>query len=194
MYETEANIIVAALEAQSPGRASAVTGPGPTATVRYYVAGTSIVFNTILFRDKITSQAVTEPQGGILWGFRDNPTNEDGARRAASQMIEWLSKQIDMTAIETEFSSYTPTELRIALDRVAKHPLRGSETSYDGLTGHGSVTNGQPIEGVRIRRDGDSYCFRLTEVSGALYSWEELAMKTTSFAGFVQAMRALLGA
>jgi hypothetical protein len=84
------------------------------------------------------------------------------------------------------------TDIRIALGQVAKHPLRGPETSYDAVTGNGKVSAGQPSAGVRIRRDGDAYVFQLTEVSGDLYSWDELTMKTTSFPGFVQAMRDLL--
>jgi len=39
MYAKESNIIVDALEALIPGRTSAVTGPGPTATVRFHVEG-----------------------------------------------------------------------------------------------------------------------------------------------------------
>jgi hypothetical protein len=50
----------------------------------------------------------------------------------------------------------------------------------------------KPVAGVRIRRDGDSYRFRLTEVSGGLYSWDELTMTATSFPGFILAMRNLL--
>jgi hypothetical protein len=192
-YENEARAIVAALEKQVPGRASAVTGPGPTTTVRYYVEGTPIVFNAIMVEDKIMSQAVTEPQGGILWGIKENPLNEEGARRAASQMIEWLTMQIDTRAIEAQFNTYAVTDIRLAMHRVAEHPLRGSETSYRAVTGNGKVSAGQPAAGVRIRRDGHSYRFRLTEVTGELYSWDELTMKTTSFLGFVHAMRDLLG-
>lgn len=187
-----AAIIVAAFEAAVPGRASATTGPGPVATVRYYVEGTPIVFSAIVFGDKIESQIGTEPQGGILWGIKENPLTDEGARNAAAQMIEWLSTQIDIRAVAEEFNVHTVADIRIALHRVAKHPLRGSETSYDAVTGNGKVSAGQPVAGVRIRRDGDSYRFRLTEVSGELYSWDELSMKTTSFAGFVQAMRDLL--
>jgi hypothetical protein len=95
MYELEAKIIASLLEARIPGRASAVTGPGPTATVRYYVEGTPIVFNTILFNGRIMSQAFSEPGGGIMWGVKENPLNEDGARRAASQMIEWITARVD---------------------------------------------------------------------------------------------------
>jgi hypothetical protein len=185
-------IIVAAFEEQVPGRASATSGPGPMATVRYYVEGTPIVFSAIVFGDKIMSQIGTEPQGGILWAIKENPLTEDGARIAAAQMIAWLNTQIDIRAVAEEFNAYTVTEIRIALGQVAKHPLRGPETSYDAVTGQGKVSAGQPVAGVRIRRNGDAYVFRLTEVSGEVYSWDELTMKTTSFPGFVRAMRDLL--
>ncbi len=184
-----AAIIVAAFEASVPGRASATTGPGPVTTVRYYVEDTPIVFSAIVFGDKIMSQIGTEPQGGILWGIKENPVTDEGARNAAAQMIEWLSTQIDIRAIAEEFNAYTVTDIRIALHRVAEHPLRGPETSYDAVTGNGKVSAGQPVAGIRIRRDGDSYRFRVTEVTGELYSWDELSMKTTSFEGFVHAMR-----
>jgi hypothetical protein len=109
-------------------------------------------------------------------------------------VIAWLSTQIDIRAVADEFNAYTVTQIRIALGQVAKHPLRGPETSYDAVTDHGKVSAGQPVAGVRLRRDGDAYVFRLTEVSGEVYSWDELTMKTTSFPGFVHAMRDLLRA
>jgi len=95
MYVKEANIIAEALEARISGKAEAVAGPGPTATVRYYVERAPIVFNAILFNGKIMTQAMTEPQGGIIWGVKEYPLTEDGALRAADYMIAWLSKQID---------------------------------------------------------------------------------------------------
>ncbi len=192
MYVEEANIIVDALEALIPGTAKAVTGPGPTATVRFYVEGTPIVFSAILSGNRIISQAVTEPQGGIIWGIKEYPLTEDGARQAADYMIAWLSTQIDAAAIETEFNSYRRKDLRWALHHVGEHPLRGTEKSYDAVTGSGKIKDGEPVAGVRIRRDGDSYRFRLLEVSGENYSWDEITMKTTSFAGFVHAIRDIL--
>jgi hypothetical protein len=192
MYVREANIIVDALEALIPGEAKAVTGPGPNATVRFYVEGTPIVFNAILTGSRIMTQATTEPQGGIIWGVKEYPLTEDGARQAADYMIAWLSTQIDTAAIETEFNSYRRNDVRWALHHVGEHPLRGTEKSYDAVTGNGKVTDGKPVAGVRIRRDGDSYRFRLTEVSNGNYSWDEIAMKTTSFAGFIHAMRDIL--
>jgi hypothetical protein len=192
MYEVEANIIVAALEKQVPGRASAVSGPGPNATVRYYVEGTPIVFNASLFDGRIVSKAVTEPAGGILWGVKENPLSEDGARRAAAQMIEWLSTQIDVHALEAAFNAYPIVALRWALHQVGKHPLRGDEKSYDAVTNHGKIVNGQPVAGVSIRRGNVGYHFRITEVNGEIFAWDEVSMSTTSFASFVQAMRALL--
>ena len=192
MYVNEANIIVDALEALIPGKANAVTGPGPTATVRFYVEGTPIVFNAILAGSKIMTQATTEPQGAILWGVKEYPITEDGARRAADYMIAWLSTQIDTAAIETEFNSYRRTDIRWALHNVGEHPLRGAEKSYDAVTGNGKVKDVQSVSGVSIRRDGDSYRFRLMEVSNGNYSWDEISMKTTSFAGFIHAMRDIL--
>lgn len=105
-------------------------------------------------------------------------------------MREALGGEVEV--FEAEFNTYTVTDIRIALGNVAKHPLRGAETSYDAITENGQVKDGRPSAGVNIRRDGDSYRFRLTEAAGEIYSVDELTMKATSFPGFVNAMRDLL--
>lgn len=90
MYENEAKIIVGALEAKVSGRAVAKAGPGPSATVRYYVEGSTTVLSAMLSGGTIFVQATTEPAGAILWGVREHPISVEGASRAASEMIEWL--------------------------------------------------------------------------------------------------------
>ncbi len=93
MFDNEANAMVAILAAGVPGRASATTGPGPNAAVRYYVEGTPIVFSAVLTGDKIASQALTEPPGGILWGIREDELSISGAERSATYFVEWLARQ-----------------------------------------------------------------------------------------------------
>jgi hypothetical protein len=194
MYEAEARIIIADLEALVPGRVSATKGPGPFVTVRYYVGGTALVFNIILMPNKneIGANVTTEPMGGIVGFSTSEPLTEEGARRTASRLIGWLSTQIDIQAVEAEFNAFPATSLLLALHQVGSHPLRGEEKSFDAVTDSGGVRDGQPVAGCLIRGDRDAFRFRVTTVTGDVYSWDEVAMKATSFAGFVHAMRDLL--
>ena len=98
----------------------------------------------------------------------------------------------DLDALSKEFSAFTLVQLRIALDRVAQHPSRGPKTSRRVIAETGLVVNGAPRSGVAIRRDGNEYRFRLTEVNGTAYTWDELVMGAASFPGFVTALRDLL--
>ena len=100
----------------------------------------------------------------------------------------------DAAYAEAVFEGRSITDIRIALDRVAKHPLRGAVTSHDATTGHGKVTDlvGGIEPGVKIWSQPDGHHFRLTEVVGGLYSWDELVMSPESFPGFVKAMADLL--
>lgn len=197
LYEHEADVLAFALQAHLPGSGTVSMGPGPMAAVRFHVEGTSVVFIAILHEGKIMSSAMTEHTDrrdeGILWGVRERPLTVDGARQTAALMIEWWQDaQAKIRELERWFSAHSTQQLRIALHQVGSHPLRGDETSRDAVTDHGKVKDGQPAPGVTIRWDGDEYRFRLTEVSGDVYSWDELTMSSSSFGGFVDAMRDLL--
>lgn len=99
---------------------------------------------------------------------------------------------MDIEALQAELNPCTPQQVRFALHQVGHHPLRGSEKSDSGVTGNGRVANGQPVAGVTIRHFGGRYNFRLTEVTGEIYSWDELSMSDSSFSGFVAAVRDIL--
>jgi hypothetical protein len=92
MYENEARTFLDALSAHVPGRSSATT-VGPTATVRFYVSPTNVVVNAMVMNGRIMLQATTEPQGAIVWGIKEYPSNEDGAREAANYAIAWARRQ-----------------------------------------------------------------------------------------------------
>ncbi len=95
-------------------------------------------------------------------------------------------------AIEAEFNAFTINQIRFAKHRVGDHPLRGSETSFDAATSSGKVKDGQPVQGVRIRRLGEQVEFSVIELAGDTYVWDTLAMSSASFTGFVAAMRDVL--
>jgi len=95
-------------------------------------------------------------------------------------------------ALQTEFSRFTAGQLHSAIKRLEQHPLQWMDTTDQGTTGHGTVLGGEPLPGVIIRNFGDRYTFRLTEVTGYLFSWDEFWMSAKSFPGFLAAMRDVL--
>ncbi|HEY2516924.1 MAG TPA: hypothetical protein VGI39_38900 [Polyangiaceae bacterium] len=101
VYVHEAGILADALKRAIPGHSSITmeSGPMPSVTVRHSVTGTSFVLVAALFNGRIYVRAVSDEQERAVWGIVEIPLNEDGARAAASQMIEWVQTQkIDLNA------------------------------------------------------------------------------------------------
>jgi hypothetical protein len=133
--------------------------------------------------------------GAFVFDGTSGPPDGDGfflGDGKSPTMMGPFLRDGEAVACEQQLNAYSVTDIRIALDRVAEHPLRGPETSYEAFTERGKVKDGRPTAGVSVRRDGDTYRFRLKEVTGDIYSWDELVMKATSFSGFVRAMSELL--
>jgi hypothetical protein len=93
MYEKEATLLVKALEQRVRGRASAAKGPGPAATVKYLVEGTTIELRITFAAGKIAVQGLAEPDGAVLWGVREHPVSAAGMAQAVSEMTEWLRQR-----------------------------------------------------------------------------------------------------
>jgi len=103
-----------------------------------------------------------------------------------------MSGDFDVKSFERALSKYTVEEVRAALDEVGEHPLRGAERGHAAYSAHGTVKDGEPKQGVRVRYRSRLYHFELTAVIGDRYARHTLSMGSESFTGFAVALLDLL--
>jgi hypothetical protein len=103
-----------------------------------------------------------------------------------------MADDVDVKGFELAVNEYTVEEVRAALSEVGEHPLRGEERGHAAYSTHGTVKDGEPKPGVRVRYRTRLYHFELTAVAGDSYTRDTLSMGFESFAGFVVAMLDLL--
>jgi len=103
-----------------------------------------------------------------------------------------MSGEFDVKEFEAALSGYTVEEVRSALDQVGEHPLRGAERGHAAYSAQGTVKDGEPKEGVRVRYRSRLYHFELTRVIGDRYARHTLSMGPESFTGFAVALLDLL--
>ena len=111
----------------------------------------------------------------------------DGRSHSSGKEIEVMNTQ----EIEAKLNEFTPDDVRLALDRIQEHPLRGPETSERGTTGSIDAATAKP--GVRIVAMLGRVYFRITEVGGGCASFTELDMSPASFEGLTAALFSRLG-
>jgi hypothetical protein len=103
-----------------------------------------------------------------------------------------MSGDFDVKEFEGALSQYTVEEVRAALDEVGEHPLRGAERGHAAYSAQGTVKDGEPQQGVRVRYRSRLYHFELTSVAGDRYARQTLSMGIESFTGFAVALLDLL--
>jgi hypothetical protein len=103
-----------------------------------------------------------------------------------------MARDVDVKAFEVAVNNYTVDEVRAALSQVGEHPLRGEERGHAAYSGRGTVKDGEPKAGVRVRYRSGLFHFELTATTGDRYCRDTLTMSRESFSGFVVAMLDLL--
>jgi hypothetical protein len=103
-----------------------------------------------------------------------------------------MAHDVDVKAFEAAVNRYTVEEVRAALDEVGEHPLRGEERGHAAYSAQGTVKDGDPKAGVRVRYRSGLYHFELTAVTGDRYVRDTRSMGLASFSGFAVAMLDLL--
>jgi hypothetical protein len=98
-----------------------------------------------------------------------------------------------MKTLEADLNKYTIAEIRLGLDGIDEHPLRGSVASHKAFTGHGDMaSNPGVMAGLNIEHFGANVHVRYTEVSNNHFTWDELVMKEDGLEGFGRALKAQL--
>ena len=103
-----------------------------------------------------------------------------------------MSGDFDVKEFEVALSRYTVEEVRAAVAEVGEHPLRGAERGHAAYSAQGTVKDGEPKQGVRVRYRSRLYHFELTSVTGDRYARHTLSMGLESFTGFAVALLDLL--
>jgi hypothetical protein len=103
-----------------------------------------------------------------------------------------MADGVDVKAFEVAVNMYTVEEVRAALSEVGEHPLRGEETGHAAYSARGTVKDGEPKAGVRLRYRSGFYLFELTAVTGDRYARDTLSMSRESLSRFAVAILDLL--